>query len=324
MEGVTDLSFRRTIRRLGGVGMTCTEFIASVGLSRGKSKRLMRMAAFDPDERPVSIQIYGRDPARMAEAARVLESRGATIIDINMGCPSKKVCANSGGSSLMADPDLAVTIVRAVRAAITIPLTVKMRSGFDAERRNAPELAWRCQEEGVGAVTIHWRTREDGYGGTRRVDKISETVQRLSIPVVGNGDIVDLESAVAMFAETGCAGIMVGRGAIADPFLPRRLADWVAGRPESKPEPGALRDVLLDFFETVERSFERRGSGGGLGRVKMLTRHVTRALPGGDELCQHVLRSQTHSDVRAHVLAYFDGRESRGANRPERMTPSAK
>ena len=128
----------------------------------------------------------------MAEAARIVEDSGADICDINMGCPSKKVCAHSGGSALMKDLPLAQAIVKAVRGAISIPLTVKMRSGFDAEHRNAPELAWMCQEEGVEAITIHWRTRADLYGGTRAVDKIAETKARLRIPVVGNGDIVEI------------------------------------------------------------------------------------------------------------------------------------
>jgi tRNA-dihydrouridine synthase B len=148
MEGVTDLTFRRLIRQIGGCGQTTTEFIASEGLKRGAA-RMEEMAKFDPDEHPVAIQIYGRSPESMAEAARIIEDSGADICDLNFGCPSKKVCAHSGGSALLKDMELATEIVRAVRKAISIPLTVKMRSGFDHTMRNAPEVAQMCQDEGA-------------------------------------------------------------------------------------------------------------------------------------------------------------------------------
>ena len=144
------------------------------------------MARFDVDERPVAIQIYGRNPEAMAEAAQIVQDSGADVCDLNFGCPSKKVCAHSGGSALLKDPQPAKQIVQAVRAAITMPLTVKMRSGFDYTQRNAPDVAYMCQEEGAEAIVIHWRTRSDLYGGQRAVDKIAEAKQRLRIPVVAN------------------------------------------------------------------------------------------------------------------------------------------
>src|SRR5690606_2718354 len=166
MEGVTDLTFRRLIRQVGGCGLTCTEFVPARNLTEGVPQAL-KTAEVDPDERPVSIQVYGRDPDLLADAARFVVDLGATIVDLNMGCPSKKVCARSGGSALMKEPGLARDVVRAMRAAVDVPFTVKMRSGWDAEHKNAPELAWMCQEEGVEAVTVHWRTRADKYGGER-------------------------------------------------------------------------------------------------------------------------------------------------------------
>jgi len=195
MEGVTDLSFRRTIRRIGGVGLTCTEFVPASSLHKDRGQP-WETVKFDKDESPVSVQIYGKNPKEMAEGARVVESTGADICDINMGCPSKRVCSRSGGSALMREPDLAREIVSAVRSAVSMPVTVKMRSGFDHTNRNAAELAYMCQEEGANAVTIHWRTREDRYGGQRDVTQIAEAVDRLSIPVIGNGDIVDIDSHV--------------------------------------------------------------------------------------------------------------------------------
>lgn len=156
MEGVTDLTFRRLIRGIGGAGLTVTEFVPGAALGRG-DKKVVQTVELDEDEHPVAVQLYGNAPGRMAEGARVVQGMGADIVDINMGCPSKRVCRSSGGSALMREPALAREIVAAVVSAVDIPVTVKMRSGFDASNRNAPEIAWICQEEGASAVTIQDR-----------------------------------------------------------------------------------------------------------------------------------------------------------------------
>ena len=306
MEGVTDLTFRRVIRSIGGAGLTYTEFIASRAVAGSREgAKWRRMAAFDPEERPVALQIYGKDPATMAEAARVVQDLGATIVDINMGCPSKRVCKKSGGSALMADPDLAIDIVRAVRAAIHVPLTVKMRSGFDAARRNAPELAWRCQEEGAEAITIHWRTRDDRYGGVRAVDKIAETVDRLRIPVIGNGDVIDIPSAVRMVEDTGCAGVMVGRGAMRNPWALRQIGDHFAGRPITTVDAAEKERVLLGFLSSLRVAFQRDRNA--LGRFKKVANHFTRGLPHGATLLRMgVLRSETPEQAIDAVREYFE------------------
>ena len=306
MEGVTDLTFRRLVRQIGGAGLTYTEFIASRAIAGSRAGAKWRdMARFDPDERPVALQIFGRDPQTMAEAARVVQDIGATIVDINMGCPSKKVCAKSGGSALMADPELAIRIVRAVRAAITVPLTVKMRSGFDHARRNAPELAWACQEEGAEAITIHWRTRADLYSGSRAVDKIAETVDKLTIPVIGNGDVIDIDSALKMFRDTGCAGVMVGRGAMRNPWSLRQIADHLNGRPITQVDADEKERVLLGFLAAVRARAPRDKAA--LGRFKKVANHFTRGLPHGSQLLRMaVLRSETPEAAIAQVRRYFD------------------
>lgn len=304
MEGVTDLPFRRLIRHIGGVGLTCTEFIASSGLKRGHGK-MWDMARFDEDERPISIQIYGKDPETMADAARIVQDLGADICDINMGCPSKKVCAHSGGSALMREPKLALDIVRSVRAAISIPLTVKMRSGFDASNRNAAELAYGCQEEGAESVAIHWRTREDRYSGTRQVDRIAEAAQRLTIPVIANGDIVDLASAEAMFRDTGCDGIMIGRGAIRNPWLPMQIQRWQNGQ-ESLAIPSAERKrIMLKYFNSIFEAFDHNEKG-TVGRMKMLSKHFTTDLPHGASFQKHLLHSQSRQAMLDWVDRYFE------------------
>ncbi|MES2641244.1 MAG: tRNA dihydrouridine synthase DusB [Myxococcota bacterium] len=303
MEGVTDLTFRRLVRQVGGTGLTVTEFIASEGLRRGSS-RMEEMARFDPDERPVAVQIYGRDPESMAEAARIIEDSGADICDINMGCPSKKVCAHSGGSALLRNPELATQIVRAVRAAIKIPLTVKMRSGFDAENRNAPDIAHMCQEEGAEAITIHWRTRADLYGGTRAVDKIAEAKQRVRIPVIGNGDILDYESAVRMFHDTGVDGVMVGRGAVKNPWVFQQIGQQMRGEAPMVVTAEEKRRVLLGYFQSIRESF--RTDHGSLGRMKKIANYFTHGLPHGSALRVAFLQSQSIEQAVEHTERYFE------------------
>ena len=302
MEGVTDLPFRRLVRRLGGPGLTCTEFVASTSLKHGKGQ-MWETAQVDPDEHPVSVQLYGKDPARMGEAARVVEALGADICDINMGCPSKKVCRKSGGSALMREPELAARVVRSVRAATTLPVTVKMRSGFDAGLRNAPELARICEAEGANALTIHWRTREDRYGGERQVDKIAEAVQAVDIPVLGNGDVVDVASAVAMLRDTGCAGGMVGRGAMRDPWVCGRIAAWLRGEEPRDPSPEERLGALLSYFDAMEAHFGRPKAA--LGRMKMVSKQVLGGLPLPVDTVKTVLRSGSRAEAEGHLRAAF-------------------
>ncbi|RME29379.1 MAG: tRNA-dihydrouridine synthase [Deltaproteobacteria bacterium] len=317
MEGVTDLPFRRLIRSIGGTGLTCTEFIPGAGLARGDD-RWVKMAELDPDEHPVSIQIYGREPAVMAEAARAVQDLGADIVDINMGCPSRKVCAHSGGSALMREPARVAAIVAACRAAVDVPLTVKMRSGFDHDHRNAPELAAICESEGADAITIHWRTRADGYGGRRAVDRIAAAVDRVDIPVIGNGDVVDIASAVAMFRDTGCDGVMIGRGALADPWVFRTVSTWLSGG-EPQPAPWHERAAILRRYLALCMAHFAEPRAGrrkrhdparvSLGRFKQLARYL---LADTGETRQSILRSRTIDEALA-VLSAWEARQAPAA-----------
>jgi len=312
MEGVTDLTFRRLVRSIGGVGLTVTEFVPSAGLSRG-DRKVQEMVQFDPDERPVAVQIFGRDPTVMAEGARMAQDLGATLVDINMGCPSKKVCAHSGGSALMKEPDLVRDIVRATVAAVDIPVTVKMRSGFDQDSRNAPEIAWIAQEEGAGAVAIHWRTREDKYSGERAVDRIAEAKRRLQIPVLANGDIVDIASAEKMFVDTGCDGILVGRGAIQNPWLLLQISQWQRGEAPTHVDARERRRVMRDYAAGMTR--QMRTLEGALGRFKMLSNQFTRSLPAGKAFRSRVLHSESLDRALEEVDIYFErlGRHEAGS-----------
>ena len=310
MEGVTNLSFRRMMRQIGGMGLSTTEFIPSSTLNT-KGSKVLEQAEFDSDEHPISIQIYGRDPQIMADAAKVIQDLGADICDINMGCPSKKVCAHSGGSALMKDPMLAAQIVRRVRAAITIPLTVKMRAGFDLEQRNAPELAQICESEGAEAITIHWRTRSDKYGGQRNVDIIAKAKDRVTIPIIANGDIVDIESMIQMHKDTGCDGFMVGRGMLKNPWCIKEMAAYLFDHPMPIITPKARKELLIDFLGRYEHLYQAERPT--LGKFKQLAKYFCTDMPEGETFKSNLLRAQKIEDVRQIVRDYFHSHGDLGA-----------
>lgn len=303
MEGVTDLTFRRLIRTIGGAGLTVTEFIPAEGLRRDIPK-VLEMVQFDPDEHPVSVQLYGRTPEALAEGAKIAQDLGADLVDFNMGCPSKKVCAHSGGSALMKESDLALTLVKAIRAAVTVPFTVKMRSGWDSQNKNAPEVAYRCQEEGVEMIAVHWRTRADLYGGVRELDTIRAVKDRLRIPVLANGDIVDYASAVDTLARTGADGLMIGRGAIKNPWVFAQIAAQMRGEEPIAVDADERERVMLGYFASIRDRFQH--DKGALGRFKKIAKYFTHGVPYGSELRVGVLHANTPDEAIERVRVFFD------------------
>ena len=238
MAGMTDSAFRRLVKRHGGCGLVVTEMVSSEGLVRGID-RTLEYAEYTEEERPVSIQIFGGDPAKMAEAARVVEGLGADVVDVNMGCPVPKIAKHSAGCSLMRDPVHAQRVVSAMVQAVKIPVTVKMRLGWDASTHTAPELAREFELSGVKGITIHGRTREQGFSGNVDLDGIRRVVEATrDIPVLGNGDVKTLADAARMLRETGCAGLAIGRGAFLNPWFFRQLDAWDrTGDPGPGPSP---------------------------------------------------------------------------------------
>jgi nifR3 family TIM-barrel protein len=250
MAGVTDRDFRLIVRRIGGVGVVAMEFVSSKMLLAG-DRRLEPVMRFCEEERPLAIQVYGGDAATMAEAARVVEAIGADLVDVNMGCPANKVLRGCAGAALMGDLDLARDVVRQVVAAVSIPVTVKFRLGLDERRVNHLELGRICQGEGAAAVALHGRTARQGFTGRADWSEIARLKEALAIPVIGNGDVATAADALAMLAETGCDGVMIGRGATKNPWIFRQIAARMSGGRVSQPTLDDRRRLILDHFATV-------------------------------------------------------------------------
>jgi tRNA-dihydrouridine synthase B len=258
MAGMTDTAFRRLVKRHGGCGLVVTEMVSSEGLVRGID-RTLEYAEYTEEERPVSIQIFGGDPATMADAAQIVEGMGANIVDINMGCPVRKIAKHQAGCSLMREPEHAAAVVNAMAKAVKIPVTVKMRAGWNDSSRNAPELARMVQDAGAAAVTIHGRTAEQSYTGSADWDLVRRVADQLTIPVLGSGDCVEPGQIVERMGSV--SGVLVGRGVLRNPWILAQAADLAAGRPVRSIPLGERGQFLLDYIELLvnERLNEAEG-----------------------------------------------------------------
>ncbi|MDX6710325.1 MAG: tRNA-dihydrouridine synthase, partial [Blastocatellia bacterium] len=224
MAGVTDISFRRLLKRRGGIGLTVSEFISVEGLTRNnpKSKRQMR---FFEEERPYAVQIFGGQPERMRMAAELAEEIGADILDVNCGCPAPKVVKHGGGSGLLRDLPRLETILKEIKKSITIPLTIKIRAGFYDNNINAIETAKLAEDCGVEHIALHGRTKEQAYKGRANWELVGQLKEAVKVPVSGSGDVVTVQDALDRWAETNCDGILIGRGAMANPWIFKQIED---------------------------------------------------------------------------------------------------
>ena len=306
MAGITDRDFRLLIRRIGGCGLVSMEFISSEGLLRGRESTL-KMLHYVDEERPISIQIYGSDPVRMAEAARMVEGIGADVCDINMGCPANKVLKGCAGAALTGDPALARRIVAEVRRAVRIPLTVKTRLGMREDAQTFLELGRSFEEEGADAVTLHPRTARQMFTGEARWEAVAELKGAVGIPVIGNGDVRRPEDAVRLVAGTGCDGVMIGRAALTNPWIFAQTADLMAGRPVRRPGLADRHALMRRHFEEVVAREDARTA---LHKLRTFTGWYTHGLPDGRNLRRQLSELLTPEAVLEAVDRFFAERSA--------------
>jgi len=305
MAGVSESPFRQMCRRYGA-DVVVSEFISSVGISLGIERVLAEMR-FEPVERPIGIQIYGADAAIMAKAAgMVTELFEPDFVDINFGCPVKKVVRNNGGSGCLKDMTLVRGIIRAVRDATHLPVTVKIRSGWDDTQRDPVDIALRCQDAGAQALTLHPRTRTQMYQGSANWDEIAQVAAALTIPVIGNGDIRTPEDVVAMRRHTGCAGIMIARGSFGNPWLFAQARDLLDGRAKrADPTPEERFETALEHARLALRL-----QGDTRKTALEFRKHFgwyTKGLPGASELRQRLFAIESMAEAEVIFCEYLYG-----------------
>ena len=330
MAGVTDTIFRRFIRnsslftpqamhgdveaevtnQQSGCGLLMTEFTSADGLTRMRESKRKRYLTFYDDEHPIAAQIFGSNSETLAEAARIVQDTGFDAVDLNLGCPAKRVVACNGGSGLLRDLPLIAHIFETVRAAVTIPFTVKFRMGWNDRHIVCVELARLAQESGLNAVALHARTREDGYSGQARWEWIAAVKDAVAIPVIGNGDIRSPEDACAMVEQTGCDAVMIGRAAPANPWIFRQIAQYTAHGRYDEPSEADRYALIRSYFgmllgEGSDGEMEHREAQ---GKMKQFASWFTHGVPGGAALRKAIYEAKTGPAILDAVERFFEPR----------------
>ena len=321
MAGMTDTAFRRLVKRHGGCGLVVTEMVSAEGLVRGID-RTLEYAEYTEEERPIAIQIFGGDPEKMAAAAQIVEGMGADIVDVNMGCPVQKIAKHNAGCSLMREPEHAATVILAMSKAVRIPVTVKMRAGWNDEDRNAPKLAKMVQDAGAAAIAVHGRTAAQSYSGSADWDLVSRIAGDLTIPVFGSGDCVEPEQ-IVLRMRSGVEGVLVGRGVLRNPWILAQAADLAAGL---TPREVTLEDrgrFLLDYIDKLltERVREPEGFRHGvdvqisrpgssqhrwvINKIRALGSWYTKGLENGSHLRTAINGADSLESLRELITTFF-------------------
>jgi tRNA-dihydrouridine synthase B len=308
MAGMTDTAFRRLVKRHGGCGLVVTEMVSSEGLVRGID-RTLEYAEYTEEERPISIQIFGGDPEKMAAAAQIVEGMGADIVDVNMGCPVPKIAKHNAGCSLMREPAHAAGVIAAMTRAVKIPVTVKMRAGWNDDHRNAPTLAKMVEDAGASAIAVHGRTAAQSYSGSADWDLVARIADALTIPVFGSGDCVEPEQIVERM-RSGVEGVLVGRGVLRNPWILAQAADLAAGRPAREVSLADRGRFLLDYVDLLmlERVDEARAMTHErwvVNKVRALGSWYTKGLENGSHLRTAINGAESLNVLRATIRAFF-------------------
>ncbi len=312
LAGISNLPLRLMAKK-AGCGLVCSEMVSANGLVYGSAKTIQLMQSA-PEERPLSIQLFGSDWAIMADAAQRAQAAGADLVDINFGCSVRKILKSGSGSALMRDPQKATQLLKAVRAAISVPLTIKMRSGWDASGSQAVTLAHIAEECGVNAVALHPRTAKQGFGGRADWTLIKRIKRELAIPVIGNGDITVPEDAMRMFAQTHCDAVMVGRAAFGNPFIFSQINDLLTG--------GTVREITpRQRIQLIHRYLDASVAFLGEERACLMMRSrlgwFAKGLPNASQFRHSIRRIESHRHASELIDAFS---RSIGVNPPQRPT----
>ncbi len=365
MAGVTDTVFRRFIKNASqfspantegvdiesttsnqqsGCGLIMTEFTSADGLSRMRETKRKRYLTYYDDEHPISAQLFGSNPETLADSARIVQDAGFDLVDLNLGCPAKRVVACNGGSGLLRDLPHIETIFKAVRAAVSIPFTVKFRMGWNDHHIVCVELAKMAEDCGLNAVALHARTREDGYTGQARWEYIAAVKDAVSIPVIGNGDVRTPEDAAAMVHATHCDAVMIGRAAPANPWIFRQIAQYTATGSYEQPTDQDRYRMIRDYFSMLVHEIEIEEAAEAaraavitasgqtareqrhrdcIGKMKQFASWFTHGVPGGSALRKQIFEAKKGPAVLDAIEAFFDGNAAaaaRGEEHPELET----
>ncbi len=301
MAGVTDSIFRRLVLSLGGCGLVCSEMTNAASVSPLARKR-HKLLDYLPEERPIAMQLSGNDPELVARAAQTVEELGPDIIDINCGCPSPKVTGGGHGSALLRDLPRMGALLKAVRAAVQLPLTLKFRAGWDEGSLNYIETAKVAEDAGVAAIALHPRTREQGYSGLADWSRIGEVKRAVSIPVIGSGDVKDAADALQRLRESGADGVMIGRGAMANPWIFQQIAQLRRGEEPFVPTPADKYELLHRYLSMCKEETPERLA---LNKLKQLIGQFSVGLPGSSVLREAIHRSTSPDQAFQHLDAFF-------------------
>jgi len=299
MAGITDTVFRRFVKRLGGCGLIMTEFVSSEGMLR-QNLRTKRYLYYRDEERPISAQIFGAEPDRLAEAARMIEDLGFDLVDLNLGCPAKKVI-KCRGSGLLRDLPLLGRILAGIRAAVTIPFTIKIRAGWNEEEIVAVEVARLAEQAGVEAIAVHPRTRVQGFSGRANWEIIRQVKEAVRIPVIGNGDVVAPRDARNLFAQTGCDAVMIGRAAATNPWIFRQMDEYFRTGTYAEPTEADRYQLIRTYYAMLVAEM----TPGALGKMKQFAGWFTHGVRNGAELRRSVHSARDAHEVLERVDRFF-------------------